>query len=618
MKRMMQSTTTRVLAFVFCIFCGLTAIVSAGGYIASFVERDNDLPEPECTVVYQNTLRETLSNIVYAGIDTDIYEDLPSGYSYTIKDLQTNKIIADTRSKTAVSTHQLVNVYGTKTLEAELFYEPNEVPDEELAVLRSTMTTVLQYKNTYLPIGILALLLCIAAFVFLMASAGKTADGIQLRGFNRMPLDLFLFLAALLFFLSLALAGDAAGRFWFIYVRVALRKWLIPCCILIAWEGMIMLGTCCTLAARFRGGKWWKNSIIYKLGRFAWRTVLGLCHALPAAWTGLAVYTAVVVVNFIGMLMAFFAGSAFLLLLCLAFDAAGFYLVIRIMRQLQTLQTAGQKLAGGDLSYTVDTENMLPVLKEHGENLNAVSVGMSRAVNERMKSERFKTELITNVSHDLKTPLTSIVSYVDLLKKEPIESEKARGYIDVLERQSQKLKKLTTDLVDASKASSGAIPVNLEKLDLVELVRQSAGEYTEKFAAAAIDPVLTLPEEEVFVCADGRLLWRVLDNLLGNAVKYAQSGTRLYMDIEQKDGETDLIIKNISREPLNIPAEELMERFVRGDSSRHTDGSGLGLSIASSLMELMGGRLTLQLDGDLFKALLIFPQKQYKTSLQVT
>ena len=261
------------------------------------------------------------------------------------------------------------------------------------------------------------------------------------------------------------------------------------------------------------------------------------------------------------------------------------------MRQLKTLQTAAQKLAAGDLTYTVDTEKMYPVLKEHGDNLNAVSVGMSRAVNERMKSERFKTELITNVSHDLKTPLTSIVSYVDLLKKEPTESEAAREYIEVLDRQSQKLKKLTTDLVDASKASSGALPVNLEKIDLGELLRQSAGEYTEKFAAASITPVLNAPEAETYVTADGRLLWRVLDNLLGNAVKYAQSGTRLYLELTPGETETVLTLKNISREPLNIPAEELMERFVRGDGSRHTDGSGLGLSIAESVVLRHRGKI---------------------------
>jgi signal transduction histidine kinase len=231
---------------------------------------------------------------------------------------------------------------------------------------------------------------------------------------------------------------------------------------------------------------------------------------------------------------------------------------------------------------------------------------MTKAVNERMKSERFKTELITNVSHDLKTPLTSIVSYVDLLKQEDIDSEKAREYIDVLDRQSQRLKKLTTDLVDASKASSGVLTVNLEQVDLGELLRQSAGEYAERFALGRLEPVLTIPETDTVVTADGRLLWRVLDNLLTNVVKYALPGTRVYMDLTAREGQTVVSVKNISREALNIPAEELMERFVRGDASRSSDGSGLGLSIARSLMELMGGELRLTLDGDLFKAELIF------------
>ena len=454
--------------------------------------------------------------------------------------------------------------------------------------------------------GIITAVLCIALLVFLMASMGKKPDGVKLRGIHRVPLDLFL---------AAALAAVAVpANFYFDLSGINLLYnplwvWMMPVTLMALWIGFVALLTFCTLAARFRAGKWWKNSIIYIVCRFVYRTVRGFVRALPIAWKGILVYAVVVLVNFFGTLLICLSGSFFQLLMLVALDTAGLYFVIRIMRQLKALQTAAQKLAAGDLTYTVDTEKMYPVLKEHGDDLNAVSVGMSRAVNERMKSERFKTELITNVSHDLKTPLTSIVSYVDLLKKEPTESEAAREYIEVLDRQSQKLKKLTTDLVDASKASSGALPVNLEKIDLGELLRQSAGEYTEKFAAANITPVLNVPETETYVTADGRLLWRVLDNLLGNAVKYAQSGTRLYLELTPGETETVLTLKNISREPLNIPAEELMERFVRGDGSRHTDGSGLGLSIANSLMELMGGKLMLTLDGDLFKAALVFPQK---------
>lgn len=255
-------------------------------------------------------------------------------------------------------------------------------------------------------------------------------------------------------------------------------------------------------------------------------------------------------------------------------------------------------------------------LKSQANDLNSAADGMSKAVDARTKSERFKTELITNVSHDLKTPLTSIVSYVDLLKKENIENEKAQEYIEVIDRQSKKLKKLTEDLVEASKASSGAVTVNRENLNIGELINQSVGEFSEKLEAANITPVINLPEEEVNVFTDGRLLWRVFDNLIQNIIKYAQPGTRAYFDLTPYNGKAVLCIKNISREPLNMSSEALMERFVRGDSSRGSDGNGLGLSIAKSLTELCGGTFELFLDGDLYKAVLTVPLSRAPAALQ--
>ena len=608
MKKLTHSAAARAVAFILCLLCGLTALLSAAGYYMTRIDRDETLPEPDCVSVYQNGIRVLLNNALQEERDTGEYPELPSGYSYVATDTSTGKVLYDGRTKNAVPLGISGGYFSEGVgIDVQAYLEPKQTPGEELTRLRSSVGTLLRYQNAYLPVGIITAVLCIALLVFLMASMGKTPDGVKLRGIHRVPLDLFLAaaLAAILFLANLCYSGGAGN----LLLYNPLWTWILPSTLMALWIGFVALLTFCTLAARFRAGKWWKNSIIYIVCRFVYRAVRGFVRALPIAWKGILVYAVVVLVNALGMILAFGAGSFFVFLLTLVLDAAGLYFVIHTVRQLKTLQTAAQKLAAGDLTYTVDTEKMYPVLKEHGDNLNAVSVGMSRAVNERMKSERFKTELITNVSHDLKTPLTSIVSYVDLLKKEPTESEAAREYIEVLDRQSQKLKKLTTDLVDASKASSGALPVNLEKIDLGELLRQSAGEYTEKFAAAAITPVLNVPEGETYVTADGRLLWRVLDNLLGNAVKYAQSGTRLYLELTPGETETVLTLKNISREPLNIPAEELMERFVRGDGSRHTDGSGLGLSIANSLMELMGGKLTLTLDGDLFKAALVFPQK---------
>ena len=250
---------------------------------------------------------------------------------------------------------------------------------------------------------------------------------------------------------------------------------------------------------------------------------------------------------------------------------------------------------------------MVADLRSHGENLNSIAVGMNRAVDERMRSERFKTELITNVSHDIKTPLTSIINYADLIAREPTDNEKIHEYCEVLTRQSERLKKLIEDLVEASKASTGNVEAQLAPCQISVLLTQAAGEYEKRLAAAELTLVTQQMDENVRIMADGRLLWRVLDNIMNNACKYAQPGTRVYLTLAREGGEAVISLKNISREALGIPAEELLERFVRGDSSRTTEGSGLGLSIAQSLTELQGGRLELSIDGDLFTVTLRFP-----------
>ena len=244
--------------------------------------------------------------------------------------------------------------------------------------------------------------------------------------------------------------------------------------------------------------------------------------------------------------------------------------------------------------------------KKHGENLNSVNVGLSKAVNEKIKSERFKTELITNVSHDIKTPLTSIINYVDLLKKEELENETLQEYIEVLDRQSNRLKKLIEDLMEASKASTGNLEVTLEKLEAGVFMVQTVGEFEEKTKELNLDLIIKKPEEPIYILADGRHFWRVIDNLMNNICKYAQPYTRVYIDLDRKEEKAGITFRNTSKFPLNISSDELMERFVRGDSSRNTEGNGLGLSIAGSLMELMHGEFELVVDGDLFKVILTF------------
>ena len=238
--------------------------------------------------------------------------------------------------------------------------------------------------------------------------------------------------------------------------------------------------------------------------------------------------------------------------------------------------------------------------------LNDIAGGFSNAIDEKLKSERLKTELITNVSHDIKTPLTSIINYVDLLKKENIEGEKAQEYLNILDNKSQRLKKLTEDLVEASKASSGAIKLNMEKLNVNELIKQVSGEFEDKFKANKLQEIITLGENDVFILADSRYMYRILENMYSNISKYAMEGTRVYIDIIEEENKVTINLKNVSKQKLNISADELMQRFVRGEASRNTEGSGLGLSIANSLTELQKGKFNIYLDGDLFKVTIEF------------
>lgn len=278
-----------------------------------------------------------------------------------------------------------------------------------------------------------------------------------------------------------------------------------------------------------------------------------------------------------------------------------------ILRQVVRLQEGIKRLAEGDLTYKMDTKHLHGPFRMYAHDLNRISAGMTVEVERRMKSEHLKTELLTNVSHDIKTPLTSIINYVDLLKNQDIASEDTKSYVEVLDRQSHRLKKLLEDLIEASKAATGNITAELAPTDAAELLRQAEGEYNERLREQKLIPVLRIDAETCSILADGRLLWRVFDNLLGNIVKYAMPGTRVYLELSHRSDRCVITVRNISKDELGIEAEELMERFVRGDAARATEGSGLGLSIARSLTECMKGGFDLVLDGDLFKVILDFP-----------
>ena len=260
----------------------------------------------------------------------------------------------------------------------------------------------------------------------------------------------------------------------------------------------------------------------------------------------------------------------------------------------------------GNYSEKLSARDFTKEFQKTVVHINDISNGFERAIQKGIKSEKMKTELITNVSHDIKTPLTSIINYVDLLKKENIESEKAREYIEVLDSKSQRLKKLTEDLVEASKASSGNVKLDMKKIKLTELIKQSIGEFEDKFESKNLEIVANYPKQDIYILADNRYLYRVIENLFANISKYALEKSRVYIDVIKEDKSVVVTIKNISKDSLNISPDELMQRFVRGDKSRTTEGSGLGLSISKSLTELQKGKFDLEVDGDLFKVRLEF------------
>lgn len=504
-----------------------------------------------------------------------------------------------------------------RTLLLTAYLDPALPAQDTLAVLSALFTRLYAWRYA-LPILCLGLLLVAALlYVYLLCAAGRRpgAEGVQPGRLHRVPTDVLYVCAAGLAALLLALASLLAFGGTLVYASVsAFVPLLLVCAVCGAGEALLLVGVSMSTAVRVKTRTWLSSMLVYRAlrcllrgARSAWSGVSAVLHGLPLVWKLLLACGGYVLLSVVLINEAFYASDLYLLLYLLL-SAAGALLLCRYAVGFDRLRRGAQKLAGGELACRVETKGMPRGVRTLAEDLGRVSEGAQRALEERMKSERMKTDLITNVSHDLKTPLTSIVNYVELLKKEELHNETAAGYVAVLDRQAQRLKKLTEDVVEASKASSGAINVRLAQLDAAELIRQCAAEYGERFAAAQLTPVLRLPDGPLLVRADGRLLWRVFDNLLGNAVKYAMPGTRVYFDAEAQHNEALLSVRNISREPLEKSGDELMERFVRGDASRRAEGSGLGLSIAQSLTELQGGSFRLEIDGDLFKAIVSFPQ----------
>ncbi len=372
--------------------------------------------------------------------------------------------------------------------------------------------------------------------------------------------------------------------------------------------GILLLMELFAWAIVFSFVRWAKQGNLFG-GFWTFRALKTVCSAVPLIWQCTLLMAAAGIIQFFLTINSYWDGPFWPLLFGGFIWLVTFICIAHAALSLQDLRQQVKACLAGDYAAKPKICSKYPIVREISEDVCRIGDGMNVAVEQRIKSERMKTELITNVSHDLKTPLTSIINYTDLLQHEALPPQAAE-YAEIIARQGERLHKLTVDLVDASKAASGVMSCTKAPTDVKELCEQAMGEYTERLNAVGLIPVLSMPEEDLVVQLDGRLTWRILDNLLSNACKYAQPGTRVYLVVAQQDGKVSLTLKNISRDPLNVPAEELMERFVRGDSARSSEGSGLGLSIARSLAELQGGRFQLYINGDLFQAQAIFPLEQ--------
>lgn len=460
---------------------------------------------------------------------------------------------------------------------------------------------------------------CLFTFYYLVLTSGyKTdgQDGAVLHNFDLIPTELWILLTAMgtsfaLFlsekFLYQLLHLFLERNFWY-YGENLLKATVIYLCVVV---GLF------SLLRRYKTRTLWSGSLTRHICRSLSLYMLHKSFTIQIAFSYLfyllldTSLACSVIYLYIHMTSAAVKTSALVLaVLWLILNLYVFHRLYRKALQDDIIIDGLAKIAAGDTSFQIDTKIFSGKEKELADNINNISTGMDAALQEKVRSERLKADLITNVSHDIKTPLTSIINYVDLIKREKIQDPKIQGYLEVLEQKSHRLKTLTEDLVEASKASSGNVKLELADIDLVELVQQTNGEFEEKFAMRHLELVTHAPSETILVQADGRRLWRVLENLYNNAFKYSMPHSRVYIDIvKAEEGTVSFTIKNISETPLNIKSEELTERFVRGDVSRTTEGSGLGLSIAKSLTELQNGTFQLFIDGDLFKAQVTFPIK---------
>ena len=564
--------------------------------IKSYIEQNKD--SKKVNIIYGNM--EADSKIIQ---DTGVryLSDLNKTY-YTIESIEDTEQPKREYITAKAEDFQIFSSY------TEDFYEYSQV-----AIMNNILDKISIFKEYCYFIIPVSTILIILILMYLIISIGykKGEDGIVLNDFDKTPLEIIIFFAIII------------GCIPFILLEGITRDYngIIS---LVVTGGLVIYVLCAiilnTTIKRIKSKTFFKSTITGKI--LKWICVCGgvVYHKLKIVWDTLTYSSDLkvkVIIKFIIIsalaifIFLVFHNSGIVVVLEFILLAVTLYKILKFIKNCSQIERKLKEMYEEDNSNKLYEEDFGNEFKNSVRYLNNISNGFENAIQDRMKSERMKVELITNVSHDIKTPLTSIINYVDLLKKENINNEQAKEYIEILDSKSQRLKKLTEDLVEASKVSTGNISLNLEKINVVELVKQATGEFEDKFKKRGLETIINADKNEVDIMADSRYMYRIIENLFSNVSKYALENSRVYIDIKQSKEDNlanNVIIevKNISKDKLNISAEELMQRFVRGDKSRTTEGSGLGISIAQNLTELQKGKFELKLDGDLFKVKIIF------------
>ncbi len=588
------------------------------------------------------------NQILYSSIsEDDSVVEISGTMSFSVLDennkYKVNEVIEETTSVSIANEDinneiDLSEYYVERSFEITLQYKSMPIVKNNIYYTEKLFDFVSGNEAKLYIVIAISSVVSIILFIFILCVAGHKAgvDGIHISRFDEFPIDILtLIYLGLTFLLGLGIYYlNYELYYWWLYdddtYIILLVTVLAGVGILIDWIMFAVLSI--TTAVRLKTRSYIKSTAVYKITilfikllKIIWELILKiirksknclskvvscfgrLLRKIPLVWKTILI---VIALGFLEIPIYVISHDCdFPLWFIFNIVLGVFAILIAII--LKQIKKGTEEIAKGNIYKKINTKYMFLDIKDHAENINNINDGIAKAVEERMKSERFKTELITNVSHDIKTPLTSIINYVDLLEKEEISNKTAKEYVDVLSRQSIRLKKLIDDLLEASKASTGNVSVNLSQFELGILLTQALGEYEERFLQKNLQIVLNKTDEMLLVMADSRHMWRIFDNILNNIEKYAQSGTRVYVDATRNGQFAEISFKNISKDALNISGDELMERFVRGDSSRNTEGSGLGLSIAKSLTEVQKGKLDIQIDGDLFKVRVTFPLNNY-------